>query len=338
MNKFVKILTLFMCSMTLFALNPMSAEAEWKSDSKGWWYKDGTSWYTGWKQVDGKWYYFDKLGYMMTGWLENNNKWYYLNEDGSMAHDCTIENYKLGNDGAWIEESSKGEATVDNSKSKMTKDSFKGSDDTEVDYWLYTPESADNNKKLPLIIYLHGYWGQDTNVDMVVQNDGLPKYLYDKTIEVPSYVLCPCSEMGGWGPYMPSLKELIEDLIFKGMVDPDRVSITGHSMGGFGVWIAGVNYPDLFSCIVPVSGFMQVDYIDQTKLNEIPVWAIVGDKDTTVDPQYSIDSVNKLKELGGNAKLTELEGAEHNDTAKLVYLDKELDVLNWMISQSKNKQ
>ena len=83
MNCFVKIFTLFMSSMILFALDPVSTEAKWKSDSKGWWYNEGASWCTGWKQVDGKWYYFDNSGYMMTGWVENNNKWYYLNEDGS---------------------------------------------------------------------------------------------------------------------------------------------------------------------------------------------------------------------------------------------------------------
>ena len=338
MNKFIKILMLFMGTILFFTLNPMSAEAEWKSDANGWWYNEGTSWCTGWKQVDKKWYYFNESGYMMTGWVESNSKWYYLNEDGSMAHDCEVQGYKLGTDGAWIQVNVKNKESNTSDKSKMVKSSFKSTDDVKMDYWLYSPKNANSNEKLPLIIYLHGYWGEDTNVDMVVENEGLPKFLYNNTIEVPAYVLCPCCEEGGWPIYMTSLKELVDDLVAKGLVDPDRVSITGHSMGGFGTWIAGAFYPDLFSCIVPISGYMEADYIEQTKLNEIPVWAVVGDKDTTVDPQFSIDSVNKLKELGGNAKVTKLKGAEHNDTAVLVYKDKDLDILNWMISQNKSKK
>ena len=33
----------------------------------------------------GKWYLFDKNGYMLTGWQKVKDIWYYLNENGSMA-------------------------------------------------------------------------------------------------------------------------------------------------------------------------------------------------------------------------------------------------------------
>jgi Parvulin-like peptidyl-prolyl isomerase len=68
---------------SVFAINPIAANAEWKSDSTGWWYEDGGSWVSGWKNLNGKWYYFNSNGYM--------------------AHDTEIEGYKLGSDGAWIQ-------------------------------------------------------------------------------------------------------------------------------------------------------------------------------------------------------------------------------------------
>jgi hypothetical protein len=63
----------------MFAVNPVAAHAE--QDSTGWWYTYGNSWYTGWKQVDGKWYFFNSNGYM--------------------AHDCFIDNYYLNSKGYW---------------------------------------------------------------------------------------------------------------------------------------------------------------------------------------------------------------------------------------------
>lgn len=66
---------------TIFAVNPIAAHAEWRQNGTGWWYADGSSWYTGWKQIDGKWYYFDSNGYM--------------------AHDRYVDNYYLNSEGYW---------------------------------------------------------------------------------------------------------------------------------------------------------------------------------------------------------------------------------------------
>ncbi|MDO5517789.1 MAG: hypothetical protein Q4F66_09550 [Clostridium sp.] len=65
-------------------VSAIPVQAAWKQDNTGWWYSRGlSSWVTGWKQIDGKWYYFYSSGYM--------------------AHDTTIDGYQLGSDGARIE-------------------------------------------------------------------------------------------------------------------------------------------------------------------------------------------------------------------------------------------
>lgn len=83
MKKIKRIISSFLIVLCLIALNPISAHAEWKKDSKGWWYTYESSWYTGWKAIDGKWYYFYSNGYM--------------------AHDTIIDNYYLNSNGAWIQ-------------------------------------------------------------------------------------------------------------------------------------------------------------------------------------------------------------------------------------------
>lgn len=39
---------------------------------------------SGWRYIDGIWYYFDAGGSMLTGWQELNGRWYYMNLDGQM--------------------------------------------------------------------------------------------------------------------------------------------------------------------------------------------------------------------------------------------------------------
>ena len=84
----------------------------WVKNAAGWWYrnKDGSypadcvidlHWskgiskfcfdekgymVTGWRKIDGTWYFFDrKNGDMKTGWIYDNGTWYYLGSDGKMV-------------------------------------------------------------------------------------------------------------------------------------------------------------------------------------------------------------------------------------------------------------
>jgi hypothetical protein len=81
--KLTKVIASLLIAVSLMALNPMGASAEWIQDSTGWWYAEGSSYAIGWKLIDGKYYYFNNNGYMM--------------------HDTYIDKYRLGSDGAWVE-------------------------------------------------------------------------------------------------------------------------------------------------------------------------------------------------------------------------------------------
>lgn len=90
-NKVMTILTSAVVISTIFTLCPVSASAEWKSDSVGWWYTEGNSCVTGWKYIDGNWYYFYSDGYMAT-----NNKIgdYFVNSNGIWTNEITAEEAK----------------------------------------------------------------------------------------------------------------------------------------------------------------------------------------------------------------------------------------------------
>ncbi|MFW2490705.1 transglutaminase domain-containing protein [Clostridium chromiireducens] len=80
-SRLVKLTIVSLVVTSVMALNPVGANAEWKKDNHGWWYKSGSSYYTGWKLIDKNWYYFYSNGYM--------------------AHDTTIDGYYLNSSGAW---------------------------------------------------------------------------------------------------------------------------------------------------------------------------------------------------------------------------------------------
>ena len=64
----------------------------WKQISGKWYYfHTDGAMRTGWKQIDGKWYYFHTDGAMRTGWKQIDDKWYYLYEDGHMAKSEKIQ-------------------------------------------------------------------------------------------------------------------------------------------------------------------------------------------------------------------------------------------------------
>ena len=52
--KLTKVIASTLVVISVLALNPIGANAEWKRDHTGWWYTEGNSWATGWRLIDSK--------------------------------------------------------------------------------------------------------------------------------------------------------------------------------------------------------------------------------------------------------------------------------------------
>jgi poly(3-hydroxybutyrate) depolymerase len=122
-------------------------------------------------------------------------------------------------------------------------------------YLLYLPESYSRQKgqKWPLLLFLHGA-GERGNDLNLVKKHGPPK-LMEQGKEFPFIVVAPqCPSESWWTEELDALAALLDEVQSRYAVDPDRVYLTGLSMGGFGTWTLACRYPERFAAIAPICG------------------------------------------------------------------------------------
>lgn len=138
-------------------------------------------------------------------------------------------------------------------QSAMTKERWTDTDGTALDYWLYTPENPAED--MPLIVYLHGGSGKGNDLKKILDEGSLPGYLWSGQLSPAAYVLIPQlpESCKGWTDRAEALMKRISHVDADCAIDSDRVSLTGHSMGGTGSWAVALAYPRTFSAVAPLS-------------------------------------------------------------------------------------
>lgn len=197
----------------------------------------------------------------------------------------------------------------------------------ELNYALHIPENTKDKK--PLILFLHGSGEKGNDIEKVKVH-GPFKYL--KTHTLDAYVLAPqCPENEYWDSEV--LYRLILKIQKEYNVDPNRIYLTGLSMGGWGAWNLAFEHPETFAALVPIAGFVdRVPMIENCKIATIPIRIFHGLLDDVVDVNYSITIYKKLKSCNSDIKLTIFDDANHDSWTR-VYDNKE--IYDWMFQQVK---
>ena len=191
-----------------------------------------------------------------------------------------------------------------------------------LDYEFWKPERIIEGERYPLVLCLHGAGGSTAAPKVLLQGD------------TPCYILAPsvppkeCSWAGRRTPGLPWALELLDALVAEHPIDPERIYVTGQSMGGQGTWGALSARPDFFAAAVPVCGGWQGG--DAERFKHVPVWVFHGDADTVVPVRYSQEMVAALEASGGAPKYTELPGVGHNAWTPAYARD---DLWTWLFSQ-----
>jgi predicted peptidase len=224
-------------------------------------------------------------------------------------------------------------------------------------YQVYVPANWDKKQKWPVILFLHGSVERGGN-GLEQTQAGLGTALRFKTERFPAIVVFPQCQEGTWWLSLEmealALKALDESIReFNG--DPQRVYLTGLSMGGDGTWSIASRNPGKFAAVVPVCGGVTfppniaeilgmkaemavratVDAADPyaevaRRIGRTPVWIFHGEKDTLIPADEARKMSAALKAAGGNVRYTEYKGIGHNSW-DLAYSESEL--VSWLFAQ-----
>ncbi len=132
-------------------------------------------------------------------------------------------------------------------------------------YAILYPKEYKPNKRYALILSLHGAG---------VEASGLVECFKPKDW---AFVVCPTNrrpfgfDWQDWGRL--DALEVLSRCLKELPLDPDRVYLTGHSMGGHGTWHIGLAHPDRFAAIAPEAGWPSLSLYVPTFLQRSIIFA-----------------------------------------------------------------
>ncbi len=186
--------------------------------------------------------------------------------------------------------------------------------------YLYSPEKEPPD--LPLIVFLHGAGERGTNTEHLLRH-GIPRLITEEGREYNAYILVPqCPATYVWNNMVREVKASIDRVVSEKGILPDRITVTGCSMGGYGTWEMGLTYRSFFAAIAPVAGGGMPWRCPC--LRATPVYAYHGGADPVVVPDCSRAMVHAVNAAGGSASLRIIEGLDHNEGIEAAYRDTDL--------------
>jgi predicted esterase len=183
-------------------------------------------------------------------------------------------------------------------------------DDTEQPYRLYVPAAYDGKTPLPLVIALHGTSGTESTL-FDKYGDGAIKQAAEKHgLLLVSPLGRGMTEFYGIGEH--DVLSVIADVRSRYKVDPDRITITGHSMGGTGAARLALQHPDLFAAAAPLAPAFSHPHLASNAAH-LPFWWILGGEDDAYYLKGVLPGVERMLLPGRPHRLTILPGRGHGD-------------------------
>jgi pimeloyl-ACP methyl ester carboxylesterase len=137
-----------------------------------------------------------------------------------------------------------------------------------VQYLVYLPRAYDPDRSWPLLLIGHGgSIARDLDFGEWAARAGMEPFWYEAAEAHGLILVAPLSDRG-WGAIGNSiLFSAISRATRDYHVDPDRIFVTGHSMGGHLAWRCGINFADRWGAISPMSG--GYDYVQDRQVESL---------------------------------------------------------------------
>ena len=205
------------------------------------------------------------------------------------------------------------------------KETFEFEKET-LSYRILKPLNYNSNKQYPVHLFLHGAGerGND-NVSQLVHGGKL--FLKKENREqYNSWVIFPQAPKNDWWGYKDPYKfdynvkeskamslvvKLMDDFTQRKDVNPNKVFVSGLSMGGMGTFVILNLRPEMFAAATPICGDGDPSLVSNYS-KKVPVWIFHGSDDTVVSPKKSLKMAKAIIENGGSPKITFYENVGHD--------------------------
>lgn len=220
--------------------------------------------------------------------------------------------------------------------------------DTSMPYRLLSPEKIMDNEKYPLVLFLHGS-GERGNDNEKQLTYGASIFSNPANVDkFPAFVVFPQCKDRAWtngleeSTFMPGattppesreealVMGLVETLIDKYPIDPNRVYVIGISMGGIAAYDLVCRYPEMFAAAVPICGAVNPERLSEAK--DVKFLIFHGDKDKEVPSICSREAYKALRSAGADVDYIEFAGIGHECWLSAFNYP---SLLPWLFSQRK---
>ena len=199
-----------------------------------------------------------------------------------------------------------------------------------IGYLEHLPKDYNKDgKRYPVMIFLHGIGerGNGTSDLNKVKKNGPPKLIErgdDMSFSVngkqESFIVASPQLPSNYNSWPAFYVDYVVEYVKKNYrVDPNRIYLSGLSLGGGGCWryvSDRAEYANKIAAIVPICGAQSYksDKVGNLTGAKVKAWAIHGDADRRVPAQHSRDWVNGINERSpGLARLSIYSGGGHGD-------------------------
>jgi predicted peptidase len=202
----------------------------------------------------------------------------------------------------------------------------------QLSYLLFLPASYTDkpDKRWPLIVYLHGGSLRGEDVERL-RTLGLPHKVENEP-DFPFVVVSPQCPPGEIWTDAEAMDTLLDRIIRDYRIDPERIYLTGHSMGGRGALYFASRLPTRFAAVLALSPYSPVTAWG-SKLAHTPIWLFHGTADTLAPITETKELVSAIESAGGHPRFDILDGRDH------FILDTydHADVYQWLLQQKRAK-
>ena len=154
------------------------------------------------------------------------------------------------------------------------------------------PEASASDDTRPLILYLHGGLSAGRDNRRHITDGGMDELLATAK-DRGAYLYAPQSPTGwnngGWRS-ATEVMTMINQAISHEKIDPNRLYVTGLSMGGGGTWDMLNQVDDRFAAAMPISTDIIRSGLDAANFLDTPIWAFHA-RDDTIAPVSGIQKI-----------------------------------------------